>query len=731
MPQFWDFSRRERSFTICPNRQSPTAQDEYERTQKVELLRDYFCNLCYIHLWPCNAQGGRPPAEPFDRWCLELMASADLGMEACAENMPDPWLKNVKECFNSKGLRRGLLAEIPWRPKRVKQKSKGGMIDTSFDIAIARQWLQLFEQLLKPHKSKTIDLDGGEPEHLNAPEISPDAYLEMVAKLASLDEEEALVMHQQMSAVGHRTSANEAVDDFYDCSEYSTADIWLQKLDKMRLQIDNVEDQLRENNRQCLLDTLHHQLTDMKTLAAPLTTIVLTALVKRAEEIFKQPVQAGPAAGVEVAFGCIDDGLVNCCMEFKYLGESTFISGLHLSKLAALYVTRAREHLPNLNFPSECHRLNIQSAESCWHAARMLCNIQCNFKELVYCLLLRYNTLIKDSRAGAQVALVESVFDFLKCHLDVSVECFASPLNCYYSSFYSAFPDIETYFGSMGSFFDQTSLPTGSYALHPPFTEEVINATAVQIQRMLHKTDPHVPVSLVVFMPDWEDPPTPGLTLLESEAMASWLQLKTVVRLGLKSSVSGKQFLPKSLSAHRYYCGLKSMRVYLLQTAAGRRQYPIRPQFLKELQLAFLNVGADVDSEVCSISISPTINFQKKGSTSSNWTHSSSSNWTHSGSSNWTHSGSSNWTQVDSAGSQSFDNLQIPASPPPFRGSPKRGATHHLTGNQFPTNQNLFRSLTKYESPATDNNWRNSNDRPPKQSNLRPPDKSKSWRSSN
>eukprot|EP01066_Platyproteum_vivax_P013245 Platyproteum_vivax@DN6005_c0_g1_i4.p1 len=340
MPQFWDFSRRERSFTICPNRQSPTAQDEYERTQKVELLRDYFCNLCYIHLWPCNAQGGRPPAEPFDRWCLELMASADLGMEACAENMPDPWLKNVKECFNSKGLRRGLLAEIPWRPKRVKQKSKGGMIDTSFDIAIARQWLQLFEQLLKPHKSK-------------------------------------------------------------------------------------------------------------------------------------------------------------------------------------------------------------------------------------------------------------------------------------------------------------------------------------------------------------------------------------------------------SLSAHRYYCGLKSMRVYLLQTAAGRRQYPIRPQFLKELQLAFLNVGADVDSEVCSISISPTINFQKKGSTSSNWTHSSSSNWTHSGSSNWTHSGSSNWTQVDSAGSQSFDNLQIPASPPPFRGSPKRGATHHLTGNQFPTNQNLFRSLTKYESPATDNNWRNSNDRPPKQSNLRPPDKSKSWRSSN
>ncbi|CAN0172925.1 unnamed protein product [Phaeothamnion confervicola] len=34
------------------------------------------------------------------------------------------------------------------------------------------------------------------------------------------------------------------------------------------------------------------------------------------------------------------------------------------------------------------------------------------------------------------------------------LECFASPLNCRYSSFCSAFKDVDSRFGSIGSFFE-------------------------------------------------------------------------------------------------------------------------------------------------------------------------------------------------------------------------------------------------------------------------------------
>ena len=54
------------------------------------------------------------------------------------------------------------------------------------------------------------------------------------------------------------------------------------------------------------------------------------------------------------------------------------------------------------------------------------------------------------------------------CH-----ECFASPLNCYYPSFCSLFPDTDRFFGSYGSFF--SFRPTsGSFQANPPFVEDVM-----------------------------------------------------------------------------------------------------------------------------------------------------------------------------------------------------------------------------------------------------------------
>jgi hypothetical protein len=51
--------------------------------------------------------------------------------------------------------------------------------------------------------------------------------------------------------------------------------------------------------------------------------------------------------------------------------------------------------------------------------------------------------------------------------MGVSVECFASPLNCHLPAFCSAFPDTDAAFGSLGSFFD--FFPTeGSFQVNPP-----------------------------------------------------------------------------------------------------------------------------------------------------------------------------------------------------------------------------------------------------------------------
>lgn len=52
--------------------------------------------------------------------------------------------------------------------------------------------------------------------------------------------------------------------------------------------------------------------------------------------------------------------------------------------------------------------------------------------------------------SGLQGALPVSVFETLNRQFGVSFECFASPLNCYFKQFCSAFPDTDGFFGSRG-----------------------------------------------------------------------------------------------------------------------------------------------------------------------------------------------------------------------------------------------------------------------------------------
>lgn len=76
------------------------------------------------------------------------------------------------------------------------------------------------------------------------------------------------------------------------------------------------------------------------------------------------------------------------------------------------------------------------------------------FLPRVWCLLKRYQSYMggqtSNEGQGTQGALPLTVFEALYKHFGVSFECFASPLNCYFRQFASAFPDTDGYFGSRG-----------------------------------------------------------------------------------------------------------------------------------------------------------------------------------------------------------------------------------------------------------------------------------------
>ena len=73
------------------------------------------------------------------------------------------------------------------------------------------------------------------------------------------------------------------------------------------------------------------------------------------------------------------------------------------------------------------------------------------FVSALCCLLVRYESL---GGAGMQAALNGQAFDVLKTCFGVAAECFASPLNCRFEGFCSAFPDIDMLFGGRGDFFN-------------------------------------------------------------------------------------------------------------------------------------------------------------------------------------------------------------------------------------------------------------------------------------
>jgi len=204
------------------------------------------------------------------------------------------------------------------------------------------------------------------------------------------------------------------------------------------------------------------------------------------------------------------------------------------------------------------------------------------FNSCVWALLQRYKTLFGIERfegQGLQASLPEAVFELLIKHFDIGQEVFASPLNCYFSNYCSAFIDTDWMFGSCGTFFDFLPV-SGSFEANPPFVEEVMEAMADHIELIL--TSSNKPLSFAVFVPDWIDPPANALVKMSA---SKFLRAERVIKEE-HYYICGGQHLPSDNT--RYYKAIHGTHIYFLQNDEGYITWPPTQEKLDDIVTAMV-----------------------------------------------------------------------------------------------------------------------------------------------
>ncbi len=207
----------------------------------------------------------------------------------------------------------------------------------------------------------------------------------------------------------------------------------------------------------------------------------------------------------------------------------------------------------------------------------------------IWRLLARYDSL---SGPGYQAAVPAAAFRLARRRLGVGIECFASPLNSYFAHFCSAFPDTDTPFGSLGSFFD-LELREGSFEANPPFVPEVMDAMVDKMEALLAAAAG--PMSFFVVIPAWAEtrafqrlaPPdlVGGGGRGAPLARSAWLREAFVVDRQAHGFCDGGQHQRREQHRPASFDSL----VAVLQNGAGAEKWQVGPggEFRKELGEAF------------------------------------------------------------------------------------------------------------------------------------------------
>ncbi|XP_037667370.1 mRNA (2'-O-methyladenosine-N(6)-)-methyltransferase isoform X1 [Choloepus didactylus] len=204
------------------------------------------------------------------------------------------------------------------------------------------------------------------------------------------------------------------------------------------------------------------------------------------------------------------------------------------------------------------------------------------FLPRVWCLLRRYQMMFGVGLyegTGLQGSLPVHVFEALHRLFGVSFECFASPLNCYFRQYCSAFPDTDGYFGSRGPCLDFSPL-SGSFEANPPFCEELMDAMVSHFERLLESS--LEPLSFIVFIPEWREPPTPALTRMEQ---SRFKRHQLVLPAFEHEYRSGSQHVCKKEEMH--YKAVHNTAVLFLQNDPGFAKWGPTPARLQDLSTAY------------------------------------------------------------------------------------------------------------------------------------------------
>ena len=196
---------------------------------------------------------------------------------------------------------------------------------------------------------------------------------------------------------------------------------------------------------------------------------------------------------------------------------------------------------------------SVGAAEGAWSA----------FDARLFALLLRYEAI---GGAGFQAALGGNVLRALQHALETNFECFASPLNCYYGHYCSAFPDVDRPFGSRGSF-TRFAPARGSYEANPPFVDALIDDMATRLLALLDTAQAaDEPLCFAVVLPGWAD--NPGYRALLA---APLLRRTLLVAAADHGYIDGAQHArPRAYRLSTY-----DTRVFVLQSDAHLRAHPL------------------------------------------------------------------------------------------------------------------------------------------------------------
>lgn len=240
----------------------------------------------------------------------------------------------------------------------------------------------------------------------------------------------------------------------------------------------------------------------------------------------------------------------------KFSGLSFRISAQHLEKLQRLY-----------------DRFNTKHTSLTEH--------QDEFCNALFSVLARYDLL---EGGGLQSSLTGYVFDVLLRRFNCNLECFASPFNCRYERYCSAFPDTDTAFGSLGSFFsyDFASLANGGcFQANPPFASDFIAEMCKRMDVILGNETLSAPFMFIVFVPAWKE--SNGWQTLEQNEHQRYHLLLDQQR-NPHYYCEGTQH--RRLKG-RYRIASFNTSIFFLQNKAAEEKWPVTEEIVNEIKLAF------------------------------------------------------------------------------------------------------------------------------------------------